>query len=310
MYLETMEFRNPARWPEWLADMSMSLIRRYVYRWSNREAPKELSPEARDEIASRIIFDIMTAGEIPDGMTVRHYVFSVCRRWRIRNWNGDCELDAARKRRERGLMTGRVGRNDEPYSGASIDARMNSPFQILSALEIATGELILSPKAIETREARGQCEYIRGGLYAVSDRQAKNRRKAVKSRCRIVTVCEIESRATDRTYITFRKIRLATTRHIGTIANRDIGKVRLSIPSDEARETIVRDPHGQFIPAPIPAPRPGWKEFRPARENETRRVAAESVGEPTWQDVAAAGRMELDAFIGRIDAQCEAHGIG
>ena len=309
MNLETMEFRNPAQWPEWLADMSMSLIRRYVYRWSNREAPKELSPEARDEIASRIIFDIMTAGEIPDGMTVRHYVFSVCRRWRIRNWNGDCELDAARKRRERGLMTGRVGRNDEPYSGASIDARMNSPFQILSALEIATGELILSPKAIETRESRGQCEFIRGGLYAVSDRQAKNRRKAVKSRCRIVTVCEIESRAEDRTYITFRKIRLATTRHIGTIANRDIGKVRLSVSGEDARETLVRDPHGRFIPAPIPAPRPGWKEFRPARVADGRQRVPVADESTTWADEAQRGRIEWASFLERIDGQCEAHGI-
>lgn len=306
MNLETMEFRNPAKWPEWLAAMVMSLIRRYIYRWSNGEAPAELSPEAREEIAARVVFDIMTGGDIPDGMTVRHYVFSVCRRWRIRNWNGDCELDAARKRKERAKQTGRT---DSPFSGASADCRTNSPFQILSTLEIATGELILSKAAVEFRNARGQCEFIRGGVYAVSDRQAKNRRKAVKSRCRIVTVCEIESRAPDRTYITFRKIRLATTRHIGTIANRDIGKVRLSINGEDARATLHRDSRGRFIPAPIPSPAPGWKEFRPARETEAPRVPAESVGEPTWAELAADGRREWAGFMGRLNSQCEAAGI-
>lgn len=304
--LETMEFRNPLTWPEWLAAMVLRLVGMYVYRWSNREAPNELSPEAREEISARVVFDIMTGGLVPDDMTLRHYVFAVCRRWRIRGWNGDCELDAARKRRERANITGRT---DTPFSGASSDSRMNSPLQILSTLEIATGELILSAKAVATREARGQCEFIRGGLHAVSDRQAKNRRKAVKSRCRIVTVCEIESRASDRTYITFRKIRLATTRHVGTIANRAIGKVRLSVTGEDARATLHRDSRGRFIPAPIPSPAPGWKEFRPARETEAPRAPAESVGEPTWAEIAAEGRRAWAGFIGRLDAQCEAAGI-
>jgi len=161
--------RNPARWSEAVWATILSILASYIRKWSGTDSPAELSPEARDEIRSRIVMDILT-GEIPDGMSPMHYVFRTARQWRVRGWNGDTELNRQRMRAERaaakkarrddGSRESEEARNKDPFRGVSDDARQPTPLAQLVALETATRE----------------------GLRYVSDRQRKARRKPVKGK--------------------------------------------------------------------------------------------------------------------------------
>lgn len=166
--METNE-RNPLKWPGLFCSAILRIVAAYVRKWSGNDSPDSLSPEAREEIVSRIVFDIMTSGLVPDGISALHYVFRVCRKWRVRGWAGDIETDRQRKRNERakarkslrdpGSAESEEARNKSPFRGCSDDARQPRPDRILEAIEEA--------------EARG--------LAYVSARQAKARRKPNKA---------------------------------------------------------------------------------------------------------------------------------
>jgi hypothetical protein len=175
-----MDANKPATWGNELWSNLLGILAAYIYKWSGPDSPAELSPEARDEIRSRILIDLMT-GEVPDGVSPMHYVFRTARRWRVRGWAGDTETDRERKRSERsaarrnlrdpGSRESEENRNKSPFRGVSDDARQPRPDAILSAIETAE----------------------RVGLHYVSDRQRKARRRPVKNkpgpvkyRCRVV----------------------------------------------------------------------------------------------------------------------------
>lgn len=272
---------KPANWPETLWTQILAILAAYIYKWSGEDSLAPLSPEARDEIRSRIMLDILT-GTPPEGIAPLHYVFRVARQWRVRGWNGDCELNRQRMRAERnaarkalrdpGSMESEEGRNKSPFAGMSDDARQPTPLAQLIAVE----------------------EFTRAGLWHTSDRQRKARRKPVKGtpapvayRC-TVTGFAGKPRAGwgkggrplyftgARTLIAWVPVgppaeergaydpKTRTYRpyvsHTGTVANRAIGKVRSpAIGRDPvglamARMAIVgRDARRHFTPAPMPA---------------------------------------------------------
>lgn len=158
---------NPAAWPETIWISILAILASYIRKWSGADSPRELSPEERDEIRSRIILDIL-AGECPDDITPLHYVFRVARRWRMRDWNGDCELDRIRKRAERaavksslrdpGSMESEEGRNKSPFRGSSVDSKTPTPLAMMIAAESMQS----------------------GEVWYVSDRQRRSRRRPVK----------------------------------------------------------------------------------------------------------------------------------
>lgn len=166
--METNE-RNPLKWSNDTAAAMLRIVQGYTFKWSTELTLSPLSPEGRDETASRIMFDVMT-GTVPDGITPLHYVFRTCRRWRLRGWAGDTETDRIRKRAERaaakkglrdpGSRESEEERNKSPFRGVSDDAKQPRPDRILEAIESAT----------------------MAGLHYVSDRQRKARRRPVKGR--------------------------------------------------------------------------------------------------------------------------------
>lgn len=169
MKTETNE-RNPLKWSEVFAAAVLRIVSAYVRKWSGADSPRELSPDDREEITARIIMDIMANGPVPVGVSAMHYVFRICRRWRLREWYGDTESNRNRMRAERaaakkslrdpGSRESEEGRNKSPFRGVSDDARQPTPLSQLVAIESATIE----------------------GLRYVSDRQRKARRKPVKGK--------------------------------------------------------------------------------------------------------------------------------
>ncbi|NBT76528.1 MAG: hypothetical protein EBT15_11320 [Betaproteobacteria bacterium] len=294
--METNE-RNPLKWSDAVWASVLRILAGYIYKWSGPDSPNALSPEARDEIRSRIVMDICT-GEIPEGITPVHYVFRVARKWRVKGWAGDTETDRERKRKERsraradmkdpGSAESEGARNKSPYRGVSDDARQPSPLAILVAIETATAE----------------------GLRYVSDRQRKARRRPVKGNA----VPTFKARATGfagkpragfgkngrplyypgaRTLITWETVAPTVERgeydrksktykphvpYVGTVANRMIGKAKTaptgSDPVGLAMATMAifgRTGKRRFIRAPIPTTgipaTPGdGTEWRPIRE--------------------------------------------
>jgi hypothetical protein len=278
MKMETNE-RNPLKWSNEVWAMVLRMLAAYIYKWSGKDSPIELSPEARDEIRSRVVMDICT-GEIPEGITPVHYVFKIARKWRVKGWAGDTETDRERKRKERnraradmkdpGSAESEGARNKSPYRGVSDDARQPSPLAILVAIETATTE----------------------GLRYVSDRQRKARRRPVKGN----VVPTFKARATGfagrpragfgsngrplyypgaRTLITWEPVAPTVERgeydrkakayrahvpYVGTVSNRMIGKVKTdptgSDPVGLAMATMAilgRTGKRRFNRAPVPA---------------------------------------------------------
>lgn len=289
--METNE-RNPLRWSDATASAAMKIVAAYVRKWSGTDSPDTLSPEERDEIRSRIVFDIMEGGNVPEGITPLHHVFRVCRRWRVRGWNGNTAHDHRERRaagraaraaeRDPGSRESEESRNKSPFRGMSDDARQPTPLAVLIAVETATRE----------------------GLRYVSDRQRKARRRPVKGYAKMT----YKARPTGfagrfagrgasgrllyypgaRTLICWEPVQpeRETGRggkphvpHVGTVANRQIGKVKTAaigrdaVGQAMARMAILgRTPRLRFIPAAPPASgvpaMPGdGTEFRPISRN-------------------------------------------
>jgi hypothetical protein len=271
---------KPVSWPETVWSEILRILAAYIYKWSTAESLSELSPEARDEIRSRIILDIMT-GEHPDGLTPTHLAFRVARQWRMRGWNGDAELDRDRKRREAskarealrdpGSAESEGARNKSPFQGMSDDSRQPTPLAQLIAIETATRE----------------------GLRYVSDRQRKARRKPVKGKPAPVAYRCVPTGFAGRPRVGFGKdsrplyfpgartlIRFEPTgapeyemgaydrsarqyqpyrSHTGTVANRAIGKKKTEPVGQDAiglamasMAILGRTKPRRFIPAAVP----------------------------------------------------------
>lgn len=280
---------SPAQWPETIWNQILAILAAYIRKWSGPDSPDGLSPDERDEIRSRIIMDIMTGD--PGELSPLHYVFRTARRWRVRGWSGDTEthrdlMRAARARarqslRDPGSAESEEARNKSPYRGASADSKTPTPLAMMIAAESAE----------------------RGELRYVSDRQRKARRRPVKGNPPAVTYRVVPVGTVGRPrvgfgqngrplYFTGAATRIAyvpvpgtvergeycrRTRayrphvpYVGTLANRDIGKVRAEpVPAGMIREAFAGDIESrhhvrQPIPAPIPATPGDGTEFRPS----------------------------------------------
>lgn len=256
--------RTPARWDNATAAAMLKIVAHYVGKHSQDDCPAPLSREGREEIVARIMFDIVTGEDIPDGIPIVRGVFRKARWWRIRGWCGDVELDRERKRtaaaRERderatpGSESFERAANKSEFRGYSDDSRQPTPLAIVIAAETAERE----------------------GLRYVSDRQAKQRRRAVKGHRRaivrtvpgeivgILTIdtdtgswrygegaCQrVEFRREDGGPVSGKRGRS----HVGTIDNRAIGKTR-TVPVSEGLAhwaLLGRNERRRFTPAPLP----------------------------------------------------------
>lgn len=268
--METNE-RNPLKWSAVFCSLLLRIVAAYIRKWSGGDSPTTLSPEARDEIRSRIIMDLMTGGEVPEGISPLHHVFRTCRRWRVRGWAGDTESHrelvrasraAARKAlRDPGSAESEEERNKSPFRGCSDDARQPRPERILAAIEEA--------------ESRG--------LAYVSGRQARARRKPQRahirppSRFRAVPTGRVIGPAGETIATVFRWEPIPETEptgpydrkakrwtpyvaYKGSIPNRSIGYNRTPATGTDpvghamaAMAVLGRDARRHFTPSPLPA---------------------------------------------------------
>lgn len=269
---ETIDDRNPLLWSEATAANVLKATAGYVRKYSQPDCPAPMDPEAREEVTARIVFDVVTGGEIPDGVSILHHVFRKCRLWRLRGWAGDCELDRDRKReessRERedertpGTESFERAARKSAFRGYSDDSRQPTPLAQLVAIETAE----------------------RAGLRYVPPWQARHRRRAVKG-CRVTVVRVIpgpivgrividtetgEYRPEPGTYqrVEFREEAVAErgrwnvgkrsfepyTGHVGTVENRSVGKAKtVPVPVGLSRWALLgRTVRHRFTPAPLP----------------------------------------------------------
>ena len=296
MKLETNE-RNPAKWSDAMWASILAILAAYIRKWSGEDSPATLSPEARDEIRSRIVLDVIEK-PMPAGFSVLRHVFRIARQWRVRGWTGETAADQREKRaarkaaraaaRDPGSRESEEARNKSPFRGMSDDSNQPTPLAQLIAIETATRE----------------------GLAYVSDRQRKRRRRTVsgkpspaKYRVRVVgfvgkprvgfgyngrplyfpgaaTRIAFEPLAPEGERYYCRKTRKWKPHpgHIGSIANRAIGKRKTdaigqdAIGQAMARMAILgRTETRRFIPAPppttgIPAQPGDGSAIRPCRQ--------------------------------------------
>jgi len=286
--METNE-RTPARWDNATAASVLRIVGGYVVKWSGPNDERPLNPEAREEVTAAILFDIMTGPDIPDGIPLLRHVFRTCRLWRIRNWWGDsaeaqrekrAAQRAARAARENpGSAESEESRNKSPYRGHSDDSRQPTPLAQLVAIESASRE----------------------GLRYVSDRQAKQRRRAVKGHRRaivrtvpgpVVGTLTIDTDAGTWNYAIGSRQGVSFVRedggpvagkrgegHRGTIDNRAIGKTKtVPVPAELCGWAILgRNERRRFSPAPLAT--------LPPTNGEDRTTARPAVDDG-WQEVA------------------------
>ena len=231
---------NPLTVSDLTARQIMLFVKRYVAKHSQADGPRPLSPEAREEITARIIYDWQTADYSEwEPESDLHAAARQCRWWRLRGWHGTTQDDEREKKRsaKRAKAHAAAGWDDTPSNGTSEDSRTPSPLAILMAEETA-----------------------RKGLRYVSDRQREQRRKAVKTRNRHFILISVEGRYETYTAVRVEKVTIYGIRHKGTIANRNIGKAKTDSVSATVAATALRsrDSKGRFIPDMVPATPSPW----------------------------------------------------
>lgn len=258
---------NPQTVSDVVAGQLLKFARHYVAKHSQADSDKPLSPEAREEVVARILYDWQTADysewQPEDDL---HAVARQCRWWRIRGWNGETADDQREKRQRQRLAReqSQAGWDATPSTGTSEDSRTPTPLAILIAEEEATN-----------------------GLRYVSDRQRKARRKAVRGRNRLERLLVVEGRYATHTAIRWEVVRIHGILHKGTVANRDIGKARTVPVADGLAQWALRDrdDRGRFVPNREPSDSMPWEDDGgPVCNLETRR---RSVGQQTAADPAA-----------------------
>jgi hypothetical protein len=222
------------------ARQAMLFIRRYVAKHSQPDCHSPLSPEAREEVAARIIYDWQTADYsewTPESH--QHAAASHGRRWRLRGWHGNTADEQALRRFEAKLAKQRQaeGWDATPSTGTSEDSQTPTPLAILIA-----------------KEEAGK------GLRYVSDRQRKARRKAIRGRNRIERWLVVEGRYETHTAIRWEEAKIYGVSYKGTVPNRQIGKSRTAaVPEGLAGWAMLgRDERGRFVPSRKPVTASPW----------------------------------------------------
>jgi hypothetical protein len=220
---------NPLTISDAVAKQTMLFVRRYVAKHSQPDCQSPLSPDGREEVVARIIYDWQT-GDYSDWTpeSDQHAAASHARNWRMRGWYGNT-ADEHRERRKVAKLAKQQqqeGWDATPSTGTSEDSRTPTPLAILIAQEEAER-----------------------GLRYVSDRQRKARRKAVRGRNRHQRILVVEGRYETHTAIRWEKVTIHGVVYKGTVANRDIGKSRtVPVPADIAAWAMMgRDERGRFV---------------------------------------------------------------
>jgi len=230
---------NPRTVSDLTARQMVLFSKRYVAKHSKADGPRPLSPEAREEISARIIYDWQTADYSEwEPESDLHAVARQCSWWRLRGWHGTTRDDEREKKRIAKAAKARAaGWDDTPSSGTSEDSRTPSPLAILMAEETAMQ-----------------------GLRYVSDRQRERRKKAVRTRNRHFTLISVVGRHATYTAIRVERVTIYGVRHRGTILNRHIGKAKTRPSSGGKIQAALRgrDVRGRFVADMSPVTPSPW----------------------------------------------------
>jgi len=144
-------------------------------------------------------------------------------RARVRHWRqpGQAQGSAADHRR-RGL---------DDTRGAGMGSRSADPALIVSAVESASGELVLSKTAAANRSRRGLPNRRRGGLSAVPAKMAEKRTRWFKTRNSKGYTIDVVARHEDRTDIVVREYVRHNFERRGTITNRAMPRTVKKLPA-------------------------------------------------------------------------------
>jgi hypothetical protein len=144
-------------------------------------------------------------------------------RARVRRWRqaGQAQGSAADHRR-RGLDDSR---------GAGMGSRSADPALIVSAVETASGELVLSAPAAANRSRRGLPLKYRGRLTAVHSADSDKRVRWFKTRNSTGYTLDVVARHEDRTDIVVRSFTRHNFERRGTVTNRAMPRTVKGIPA-------------------------------------------------------------------------------
>ena len=226
------------------ADLNAILDRldRYLNRHGAANGETPLTASMRDDVRQSILTDWIgddwTAREFEYlsrngrtlfpptlsemGQHLRAMLFHAGRA-RVRHWRqpGQAQGSAADHRR-RGLDDSR---------GAGMGSRSADPALIVSAVETASGELVLSQTAAANRSRRGLPNRRRGGLSAVPAKMAEKRVRWFKTRNSKGYTIDVVARYEDRTDIVVREYVRHNFERRGTITNRAMPRTVKKLPA-------------------------------------------------------------------------------
>jgi len=204
---------------------------RYLNRHGSAYGENPIPESAREDVAQSILTDWIGAdwttveaeylwrnGRLifrPDWTELQCHLRALlfhAGRARVRHWRqpGQSQGRAADHRR-RGL---------DDTRGAGMSSRSADPALIVSAVESASGVLVLSKRAARNRSRRGLPLRFRGGLAAVPAKQAERRRRWFKIRNSTGCTIDVVRRLPDRTDIDVRPYTRFNFERRGSLCNR------------------------------------------------------------------------------------------
>jgi hypothetical protein len=223
-------------------DSILARLDRYLSRHGSSMGDTPLPESMRDDVRQSIILDWLgddwTAREfdymarngrtlfpptLSDmGQHLRAMLFHAGRS-RVSRWRqpGQGQGAAADHRR----------RDVDDSRGAGMASRSADPALILSAVETASGELVLSKSAAANRSRQGLPNRQRGGLSAVPAKSAERRLRWFKTRNSRGYTIDVLARHEDRTEIEIRRYDRLNFERRGTISNRAMPRIVKRMPA-------------------------------------------------------------------------------
>lgn len=249
----TTAYRDPARWPDWLASTVAEIVERYTDRHYGPAGERSVGPEERAEISQATVFSIIASGPIPDGITVQRFAYRWCRYVRHTRgyWSGFGET----RRGDRYLEDLEAATG--PFGGAGMASRDADPARIVAARE-AAGAIVGGPDREHS-------------FTTTSERQRQYRRRSVKTRRRWEYIRTkgapvYRGGAQVATQVAFERVAVSTKKYSGPkysnpaarIVGGEVPAVAVrSVASPRARVSILATPLGfRILAARIVGPAP------------------------------------------------------
>jgi hypothetical protein len=233
------------------ADLESVLARldRYLNRHGSANGETPLPDSMREDVRQSIILEWMaddwigreldyiarngrtlfppTLSEI--GRHLRAMLFHAGRA-RVRHWRqpGQAQGSAADHRR----------RDADDSRGAGMASRSADPALLVSAIESASGELVLPKNASARRSRKGLPNKLRGGMTAVLQDYADKRCRWFKTRNSVGYTLDVLARHADRTDIEIRRYVRFNFQRRGTILNRAMPTTQKRIPAGVTADTM------------------------------------------------------------------------